>query len=469
MNEIDYIRWIKNLSGYDYLVNCVANHHGFIAPQLIKYWLLIMPEGNTDFYARLLSIIIFTLLIVILMNVRYEEMDTKTRLLAVFFISINGLYIAFSRNARLLPLFALLIFCSSIYLYRNIKNHKITTSIILFIISTLSLLTHPLSSLFLISIVLSSIVVFKFSRNTFIGLVPILLSFILVLPYYIWLISYGKVESELFPLNFKKVINWILYLFDDIGTLITLFVLLVITNNINKVSENIKSCLNNIMFSYILLNLIIGLAILIIISLFIPLTRSYYIFPLVVFSSILLGFVLSGLPSKTIALIVTTLSIKGVISYPILENQLYSFWPSYGFERNILQSFRESPQYRDIDLSKSEFINLPIYHTRTFDYYKQGEEKYFPQIDKFGSVEEIINSEYFTKIKDEKNFYLIIWDDCNKLKDPYQRKVCLINLDVINRQFSMHQIWEYNFTPKKKVVKIYILVKNKTNEHEELD
>ncbi len=459
MKEIDYIRWIRNLSGYDYFINCAANHHGFLPPMLLKYWLLIMPDGNTDLFARLLSLIIFLLLLLVLLTIKGEEFDRKTRLLSAFMLSVNGMLIAFSRNARLLPLFVLSFFLFSFFLYRNLRNCNLRDSIFLFLFSLLSLVTQPISVIFMGAVLLGGIVVFRNAGIFLKCLLPLIAAVIVVSPYYFWLFYFGKAESELFPVNLKIMTRWFYNLFDDFDTILLVLFAAVVSTHIREILNILKECYNNTLFRFFLFGLLFCFLSLVMISVFLPLTRIYYIIPLIAFSSVLAGFVLSRLSLKVIWIIVVLLAIKAFLSYAIFEKQVFAFWPSYGIEKNILKEFRNSGSYKEIDISKSVFINLPIYHTRAFDYYKAPEESYFPPMDKFGYVEDIINPEYLIADAMTKDFYLILWENCERHKDLYQKKVCLLNMDILDKNFEKSQIWEFHFTKKKKVIRVFRLKK----------
>lgn len=457
IQEIDYIRWVRNLSGYDYFVNCVANHHGFLPPLLLKYWLIIMPAGNTDFYARILSLIIFLVLLITLLFIREEDLNNETRLITAFILSINGMVIAFSRNARLLPLFVLLIFLFSLYLYKNLKNFNLINSILLFLFTSLALITQPISLIYISAILLSALFIFDCNKYFLKGISPIIAAGLVVSPYYIWLFYYGKAEPELFPLNFMIIKRWLFNLFDDFDTILILLFILLVSINTSELVRIMRESYKNLVFRYFLFSLLFCFLFIVVISIFLPLTRIYYIIPLIVFSSFLVGFFLSKLSPKIIWAIVIVLGVKGFVSYVVFDKQVYAFWSSYGFERNILMEFRNSESYKDIDVNKSVFINLPTYHTGAFDYYKTSIERYFPPMDKFGFVEEVLNSEHLMSESNRSDLYLILWEDCARHKDPFQKRVCLINLEILNRFFTRTQIWEYNFSKKDKIVKVFRL------------
>ncbi|MGC9042816.1 MAG: hypothetical protein ACP5KG_03045 [Myxococcota bacterium] len=457
MMEMDYIRWITNLDGYDYLVNCAANHHGFLAPIFLKYWLLIMPEGNTDFYVRLLSVIIFLLIVFMILFIKEEALDEKTKLVSVFFISVNGLMIAFSRNARLLPLFALIIFTFFYLLYKNLGEGSVRNSIFLFLTTILALLTQPLSLIYITGISLSALLVFGIGRTTFRGFIPIICGGILVSPYYFWLFSYGKTESELFPLSYKIIIEWLIYMVDDYDTLLILIFTLIATVRFDEILKYFQENLKKRFFRFLLFSLIICILIFIGISIFVPLTRSYYIIPLVVFSSVILGSILSRLQYKVLLFLIAILGIKALLSFCIFEKQIIAFWSSYGMEKEVLLSFRDSDIYKGIERRKSIFINLPVYYTRAFDYYKSKDEDYFPHLDRYGYVEEIYNLEKIRDNLNQRDFYLILWEDCNKVKDPHQKNLCNINLAALEQIFIKELVWEYQFKKQQKYIKVFRL------------
>lgn len=454
MMEIDYIRWIRNLSGYDYLVNCVANHHGFLAPLLLEYWIMLMPEGiNIDFFARFLSVIIFSLLIIMVLSIKNEEFDQRTKLISAFFISINGLLIAFSRNARLLPLFVFTIFAFFYLFYKSLVDKSIRNSLFLFMISVIALLVHPLSLIYIIGISLSAIIVFGFRRSTFIGFLPIIIAGVIVSPYYVWLFLYGKAESELLPINFFKILQWLFLLFDDIDTIFIIFILF--NRYYKDLLEILKESFRRRIFTFALFSLIICLTSIIGISIFLPLTRSYYIIPIVVFSSLIIGFILSRLNNRILFIVIAVLSIKTVLSYCVLEKHIHAFPSSYGIEKEILYKFRDSSEYKIIDKNSSQFINLPLYYTRAFDYYKTEEEKYFPHMNKYGYLEDVLNSEYLISNKSE--FYLILWDDCEKLMDSHQENLCKLNLRILDEMFEREKIWDYHYKKRNKQIVIFKL------------
>lgn len=452
MMEIDYLRWIKNLEGYEFLINCVSNHHGFLSPLLLDIWMYIVPAQDPDFYARLLSVLIFTILLILILFLKNDEIDQKARIISAFFLSINGLVLAFSRNARLLTLFMLLTYLIAFYTYKNIRSFNPKNSFLLFLFSTLSFLNHPLSIIYTVAIGLSAFFVTGINRSTFKAMLPIFTAFILVFPYYFWLFRYGKVESELLPLKISTIVKWISLLIDDYQTLIILIIPLFLSVDLKlKYNGNIREISGRVIVRFYTYILASSLVIISSISIFLPLTRTYYIIPLTIFSSILLGIFVSRFDNKVIYTIMVILGIKAVSSQMIFDRQIVEFHSSYGYEKTVLNELRESEQYKSLNLENTLFINLPIYQTRAFDYYRTGGEDYFPKLDKFGYVEEVLNSEYLLQNIGYKNFYLILWDDLGYMADPDQINLYKINMKILDELFTKEQIWEYNFYNKKHI------------------
>ncbi len=437
--EIDYIFWAKNLSGYDFLVNCVANHHGFLSPLLLKLWLSLPIIKNIDFHTRLLSLIFFVLLLLSIYKFRPEWIDNKILLLSMFFISINGMMIAFSRNARLLPLFALLIYLSIVFFNRNIKETKLTNAILLFIFSFLSLINHPLSLLFLGGVLFSAIVLYGLNRKIIKSSLPLLFSFVFYLPLLIWYFQWGKVEEELLRLDKKIISKWFVWLFDDIDTIFILIVPLFFVNisdSLNKFKEAVKSDIVKF-FTLILLS---GFLIIVIISIFVPLTRTYYIIPLIILSSFLGASYVSLFKRKVVIMILVVISLKAIVSYSFLEKTVRIFPSSYGVEKELMINFRESNGYKNLEKNGTLFINIPLLNTRVFNFYKLPEEKYFPFPNRFGYIEELINYENLKKLSTNYNAVVILWNSCERLMTSSHKLLCEKNMKIIKDIYGEPEI-----------------------------
>lgn len=452
MMEIDYIRWTENLSGKEFFINCIANHHGFLAPLIIDIALYIFRPENKDLFIRMISVIAFLALIITILLIKIEGLSIKERLFAIFFLSINSLLIAFSRNGRLLPLFVLSTFLVIIYIYKVTREKGLLNSILLFLFTLIALCVHPLSLIFITATILTSVILnrgLKVIRN----LIPLFAAILSVSPYYIYLLKFGRVETELLPLNLNILKNWLLYLVDDEITLIVITFLLLISYSISEIKERLKNTYKKDIIRYFVINLLISLSLFTIISFFIPLTRNYYIIPLVALSSIILGSFISGLSKVICTLIVLMLSLKAIILYPILQNQIYRFHNSYGYEKEVLIKFRESKIYREIDLKNTTFLNLPIYHTRAFDYYRAEGEDYLPRMNRFGYLGELIEIDDIIKGDKNREYYLIVWEECDRLLDTFQRGLCNKNMKILDKLFIKEEVFKYNFY-NKRLIKI---------------
>jgi len=444
MMEIDYINWGKNLKGYEFISNSIVNHHGLISPYIIKFWLNLPVIKNYDFHTRLLSIIFFFILIGLVLLLTYRDLTFKERVISGFFLSINCMLVAFSRNGRLLPLFALLVFIIAIYLYRNLIEPDKKNAVLLFVFSTLSLFNHPLSTIFITSIVISAVLVFGINKSFIKGILPLIISGLFYLPIFIWYIQYGRTENELLPIDKKIILSWIVFLFDDIDTLLIIAFLLPISKAMRDIKSNIVEIGQNRFVRFMVLNVFTGLLLIITISIFLPLTRQYYIIPLVVFSSIVMGALSSRMNNRVLIALILILSIKAVISFCIADKNIFRFESSFGPEKEVLNRFRNSDAYKNIQRDKAVFINLPLYHTRAFDYYKETGERHLPEMNKFADYEEVLNPTQIASLKDENSIYLIQWRECNKLMDLYQQKLCNINFNILKTQFNRWEmIWEY--------------------------
>lgn len=434
--EIDYITWARNLSGYDLYINCLANHHGLLSPLLIKLWLMLPVVKNIDFHTRLLSLIVFIILLFVMATVRIEGVDSRSRLLSIFFVSINMMMVAFSRNARLLPLFVLLIFLSAVFLYRNIIRMNPINASLLFISSLLSLVNHPLSLIFLTSMMLSTFILYGLKKRTLLSVLPLLLAFVIYSFIFVDYLEFGKVEEELPPLGINVIVSWIVLLLDDIDTIFIIVLILLMFKEINDCILKLKMIFRRDFVRYALLNLVLGLLLIIAISIFLPLTRRYYIIPLALFSSILLASILLSFKRKTLITIILILSIKSLLSFAVFDKTASTFPESYGVEKGVIQDLRNDEMYKGIDLSKTIFINLPICQTRTFNYYRISGEDIYPTINRWGYTEELLGYEHMVKLSRTYNAVVILWRSCEKIRAEEDRKLCKLNMKILREIYG---------------------------------
>lgn len=434
--EIDYINWARDLSGYDFYINCLANHHGFLSPLIIKLWLMLPIVKNIDFHTRLLSLILFIILLFVMAAVRVEGMDRKSRLLSIFLVSINMMMVAFSRNARLLPLFVLLIFLSAVFLYKNIIRMNLTNASLLFISSLLSLLNHPLSLIFLISMMLSAFILYGLNRGLFKSVLPLLLVLAIYSPIFVDYLKFGKIEEELHPLSKKIVLSWIISLLDDIDTIFIIIFIFLILKNINDCTLKLKKIFRIDFVRYTLLNLVLGLLLIIAISIFVPLTRWYYIIPLVPFSSISLASIFLSFKRKTLITIILILSIKAILSFVVFDKTALVFYDSYGGEKRLIHELRNDEMYKGIDLSKTIFINLPAYQSRIFNHYRVPGEEIYPIPNKYGYVNEVLDYEHIVTLSKTYNVVVILWTSCEKVRIKEERKACELNMKILREIYG---------------------------------